>query len=110
MLPGIEAVVVALADDPAVTEFDEHGEPRPQRLIGGERAGVLANRAGPHYFEGHLIAARDRVDQLETLRLQQRLATCAAFFHRLQVARRAIRQQPVWKLFLHDVRREERVE
>src|SRR4051794_9248564 len=98
--PGVEAVVVALAEDLPATELEEQGEPGPHLAAGGERAERDGDLAGPLDLERHLIPGFHGVEQLEALLQHHLLAAEGALEERGEVAAGAGRDQAVGELLL----------
>ena len=105
--PGIEAVVVALAGDPAVAELEEDREARPQLLAGLERSRLDADRGGPAELHRDGVSVGQRAEDLVVFGAEQGLPARAALLEGGQIARRALGEQAVRELLLDDVRREE---
>jgi len=108
--PGIKTVVIALSNDPPVLKLHENGEAGPQALTCGEWTFSFSNSASPDYFHDDLVMISNGVEHLEVFGSEQSTSSCAAFFHCGKITRRPVRNQTVWELFVHDIRREERIE
>src|SRR5215470_370862 len=104
---GIEAIVVALSDDPAVFEIEEDGEVGEHFLAGLEVADGNGHGAGPNDFERDAIAHFDLALNFVVLLREDFLAGFGALDHVRQGAAAAPRRQPIWKFFVDDVGREE---
>ena len=104
---GIEAVVVALARDPAVHQADEHGKLGLDRGAGWERIDGHGKNAFPADFERDFISVRDGVQDLEALRLHHLPAALRGLKDLFQVAPGAAGHKAVGELLLDDVGREE---
>ena len=101
-LPRLEAVVVALPNDPIVTVLQEDGEMRAHLIAGREAADRDSEGARPEHLERYLVARFKAVDDFETLTAQERPSLLGALEQRFQVTRRSLRIEPIRELALLD--------
>jgi hypothetical protein len=109
-LPRVEAVIVVLPHDAAVSEFQKNRKLSAQLLPGHKRTGCDTDRARPDDFHRDAIAAGEGTDDLEVLRTQQSLTARPRVFHGLKISRCPVWQEAIWEFLLDEVRSKEPVQ
>jgi len=102
-LPRFEAVVVALAGDFTVSEFEEHGRVAAHLGARGESAEGNGESAGPEHFHGHEVVADDGFPDFVSLRGEDLAAFFESLSHQRNTAADAVRVNAVGELIEHHV-------